>query len=100
MATRAKSPSHAALSAREVLVISRALSDPRRFGILKQFASQSRTACSDLRDAFPITAATLSHHLKELESSGLIETTRRGRYLDAVFLRATWDAYLAQLKEV
>jgi len=38
--------------------------------------------------------------LKELESSGLIETSRRGKFLDAVFLRATWKAYLAELKKI
>ena len=88
------------LSTRELRAISRALSDPRRFQILKQIAAHSSTACSDLRAAFPITAATLSHHLKELESSGLIDTTRRGKFVDTAFRRATWEAYLAELKKI
>ncbi len=78
--------------------MSRVLSDPRRFEILKHIAGQSCTACSDLRAAFPISAATLSHHLKELESSGLIETSRRGKFVDAVFCRDTWAGYLSELK--
>lgn len=88
------------LSTREMRVISRVLSDPRRFQILKHIASQPRTACSDLREGFPISAATLSHHLKELEGAGLIETTKRGKFVDAVFQRATWDRYLAELQKV
>jgi hypothetical protein len=38
--------------------------------------------------------------LKELEPSGLVETTRRGKFLDAVFCRATWQAYLAELQKL
>ena len=100
MSTRTKSDKPVALSARELHAISRALSDPRRFEILKRIAAQPCTACSDLRAAFPITAATLSHHLKELESSGLIETTSRGQFVDAAFRSATWEAYLAELQKL
>lgn len=85
---------------REVLAISRALSDPRRFEILQRIAAKSCAACSDLRVAFPITAATLSHHLKELESCGLIEIARRGKFIDVTFCRPAWEAYLAELKRI
>ncbi|MCL4524775.1 MAG: helix-turn-helix domain-containing protein [Acidobacteria bacterium] len=100
MASRTKSGKRPVLSTRDLRVISRVISDPRRFQILRHIAAQSCTACSDLRAAFPISAATLSHHLKELESSGLIETTRRGKFVDAVFRRATWEAYLAELQRI
>ena len=88
------------LPSRQVRAISRALSDPRRFDILKNIAAQSCTACSDLREAFPITPATLSHHLKELELSGLIEVTRHGKFMDVVFQRTVWDAYLKELRKI
>jgi ArsR family transcriptional regulator len=99
LATRAKSAGLAGLPAREVHAIARVLSDPRRFEILKCIASQSCAACADLRGAFPITAATLSHHLKELESAGLIDITRRGKFMDVVFRRANWQAYMAELQK-
>jgi ArsR family transcriptional regulator len=73
------------------------LSDPRRFGILKEIASHDCAACSDLRASFPITAPTLSHHLKELETCGLIKTARRGKFIDVTFSRPVWDAYLKEL---
>jgi len=88
------------LSAREFKAISKALSDPRRFEILKHIAAERCAACSDLREVFPITAATLSHHMKELESAGLIETNRRGKFVDAVFRRAVWEEYLASLRSI
>ena|SRR5947209_20576591 len=98
--TRVQAKRATARPPREVLAISRALSDPRRFEILQHIAAKSCAACSDLRGAFPITAATLSHHLKELESCGLIETTRRGKFVDTTFCRPAWDAYLAALKRI
>jgi ArsR family transcriptional regulator len=100
VATRTKSVKRTALSTREVRAISRVLSDPRRYQILKRIAAQQCAACSDLRTTFPISAATLSHHMKELESSGLVETTRRGKFMDAVFRRDTWDAYLRELNKL
>ena len=88
------------MKSREVLAVSRVLSDPRRFEILKKIAAHDCTACSDLRAAFPITAATLSHHLKELESCGLIEMARRGKFIDVTFQRDLWMSYLQELKKI
>lgn len=88
------------LTDREVRTISRVLSDPRRFAILRHIAGQPTAACSDLRCAFPITAATLSHHLKELESARLIDVTRRGKFVDVRFVRETWRSYLAELRKL
>jgi ArsR family transcriptional regulator, arsenate/arsenite/antimonite-responsive transcriptional repressor len=96
--TKAKEPT--TLPKRQMLAISRALSDPRRFEILQHIAAKSAAACSELRGAFPITPATLSHHLKELESCGLIETARRGKFVDTTFCRPAWAAYLAELKKI
>ena len=84
----------------DVLAISRVLADRRRFEILKKIAARDCTACSDLRAAFPIAPATLSHHLKELEACGLVETARRGKFIDATFKRDVWAAYLNELKKL
>jgi ArsR family transcriptional regulator len=88
------------LTARELREITRVLSEPRRFQILKSIAANQCTACSDLREAFPITAATLSHHLKELETAKLILTSKRGKFMDLVFRRDVWDRYLAELGKI
>lgn len=88
------------MTSSEVRAISRVLADPRRFDILKSVSSKNCAACSDLRCEFPITAATLSHHLKELETCGLVETERRGKFIDVTFRRDVWDAYLAELQKL
>ena len=80
--------------------ISRVLSDPHRFQILKLIAARSPARhAPTCAPHFPSRAPTLSHHLKELESAGLIEINRRGKFADLTFCRATWDAYLAELRE-
>ena len=97
MAT-AKKSEQPTLSARELRLIARVLADPHRFQLLKRIAAEPCTACADLRTVFPISAPTLSHHLKELASAGLIEINRRGKFADLTFCRDTWDAYLAELR--
>ena len=80
--------------------IAKALADPRRFEILKHISAQPCAACSALRDAFPITAATLSHHLSELEAAGLVTLTRRGKFVDVTFCRDIWNAYIQELEKL
>ena len=90
----------ALLESKEVQAISRILADPTRFEIIRKIAASSALACSALREQVPITAATLSHHLKELELCGLIETSRNGKFMDIRFQRQRWRAYVEALKAI
>ncbi len=85
------------MAAKRVYAISRALADPRRYEIFRHVATEECSPCSALRECFPIAPATLSHHLKELEAAGLVQTTKRGKFVDVRFCRATWEHYLASL---
>jgi ArsR family transcriptional regulator len=61
--------------------ILKALADPRRFELLEQIAkARCKLNCSAARGALPISAATLSHHVKELEAAGLIRIEREGKF--------------------
>ncbi len=95
-----KSKSAPSLSSSQIHLISRALSDPRRFEIFQRIADQSDIACIHLRECVPITAPTLSHHLKELEAAGLIESTREGKFMNLSVRREIWQAYLDELKKI
>jgi ArsR family transcriptional regulator len=67
-------------SARRTLIL-KALADPRRFELLERIANAGcPLGCSQALASLPISAATLSHHIKELESAGLIDVRREGKF--------------------
>jgi len=88
------------LSDREFQAISKALADPRRYQILRKIAATKECTCVELRETFPISRATLSHHLKELEAASLIGIPREGKFAYPTFRREVWKAYLARLNSL
>jgi ArsR family transcriptional regulator len=63
------------------IAILKALADPKRFELLEKIAKTScPLGCSAAGSALAISPATLSHHIKELESAGLIQVAREGKF--------------------
>lgn len=61
--------------------ILKALADPRRYELLERIAkADCPLGCSQALAALAIAPATLSHHVKELESAGLISIRREGKF--------------------
>ena len=98
-ARKSRNPSNS-LSDRQFRAIARALSDPRRYEILQIIAGKKDCTCVELREASHISAATLSHHLKELETAGLITIGREGKFAYPTFEREVWKSYLAKLADL
>ena len=58
----------------------KALSDPTRREILNLLREGAKTA-GEIGDHFPMTGATVSHHLSVLRDAGLISDDKRGKYI-------------------
>ena len=60
--------------------IFQALSDPNRLMIIEMLQSGERCACEILED-LNIVQSTLSHHMKILCDSGLVDSHRNGKWM-------------------
>ena len=61
------------------VLICKALGDPNRLEIVKMLSEQEKCGCK-LLERFDITQPTLSHHMKILVDSGLINDRKEGKW--------------------
>ncbi len=62
----------------ELAQFAKALSHPARIAILKVLAQRNECICGDIVEVLPLAQSTVSQHLKELKTAGLIEGTVDG----------------------
>jgi ArsR family transcriptional regulator len=90
------------LSNHQFHLIAKALADGRRYEILERLGRSGgkSCACGDIRECIPVTAPTLSHHMKELENAGLIESEKEGKFVNYTLRRDVLAAYLERLAKI
>ena len=96
IATRAE-PAAAELLPGQFERIAKALADPRRFAMLEAIGSNCGCPNQSLCREFPVSKATVSHHLKELTQAGLVEPEREGQYVRYRVRDDVVRAYAAEL---
>ncbi|MFJ9351211.1 ArsR/SmtB family transcription factor [Streptomyces sp. NPDC101237] len=77
----------------------KALGDPVRLRLLSMIASRAggEVCVCDLTPAFDLSQPTISHHLKLLKQTGLIDSERRGTWVYYRLLPQTTDRLAALL---
>lgn len=66
---------------KNLILILKALSDENRVKIFKILKSQGNRCACDLLADLDIVQSTLSHHMKILVDSGLIDATKNGKWI-------------------
>jgi ArsR family transcriptional regulator, arsenate/arsenite/antimonite-responsive transcriptional repressor len=90
-------PVRSPLTAKQFELIAKALADPRRMALLEVIAGEQECPCQRLRQEFPVSKATISHHIKELVRAGLVDAHRDGQFLNCEVRRDVLEAYTAEL---
>ena len=75
----------------------RAIADPSRQAILKEAKLTPGISCGELVERLGLSQPTVSHHLKELEESGLTDVKRKGNRL---LVYASGPALMALAAEI
>ena len=68
------------LDLKKKAIYHKALSDEKRLGILKLLEFREMCVC-ELTAALGVTQPNLTHHIKKLESAGLVNSERRGKWV-------------------
>ncbi|EHQ88681.1 ArsR family transcriptional regulator [Desulfitobacterium sp. LBE] len=77
----------------------KALCDPNRLMIMEMLQSAERCACEILED-LQIGQSTLSHHMKILCESGLVDSRREGKWMYYSFNKEGCEAAKNLLAEI
>src|SRR5690606_5794015 len=67
------------------------LGHPARIAILQHIINQHSCICNDLVDELGLAQATISQHLKELKSIGIIQGTIEGKSVCYCIDENVWD---------
>ncbi len=80
--------------------VAKALADPRRFEIFQRIATTGGEGmcCGAVCDEFPVSQATVSHHLKELTEAGLLESRSAGQFKYWSANTEIMNEYIAELQ--
>lgn len=65
--------------------------------MLERIAANCDCPNQSLCQDFPVSKATVSHHLKELANAGLVETEREGQYMTVRARPEVVQAYAEEL---
>lgn len=77
----------------ELAAIFKALSHPARLQIIRHLMTAERCICGEIVEILPLAQSTVSQHLKQLQSAGLIQGEIDGPRRCYCLDRAQWRAF-------
>ncbi len=82
----------------ELASLAKALGHPARVAIIEYLANSNSCVCGDIVDVIPLAQATVSQHLKELKSAGLIQGSIEGNTICYCINGDTWEKLRTMLE--
>jgi ArsR family transcriptional regulator len=83
----------------ELATILKVLANPARIAILQHIGSQKACICNDIVEEIGLAQPTISQHLKELKSIGLIEGEISGKKVCYCINSAKWQEILGLIND-
>jgi ArsR family transcriptional regulator len=78
--------------------LAKALGHPARIAILEYLLQADRCICGDIVEALPLSQATISQHLRELKTVGLIKGTIEGVSVCYCIDHEVWQQHASLLQ--
>ena len=75
----------------EIAILAKALGHPARIAILEYLIKTPSCVCGDIVEELPLSQSTVSQHLKELKTAGLIKGTIEGPSVCYCINNEVWD---------
>jgi predicted transcriptional regulator len=76
----------------------KALAHPARIAIIQELIKANACICNDLVEELGLAQATISQHLKELKTAGLIKGTVEGASICYCIDETVWQQFRQQLE--
>lgn len=87
------------MTAMDIAVICKALGDSHRLQIVQMLAEGEKCGCK-LLEKFEITQPTLSHHMKILCESGLVNARKEGKWQHYSINREVWQSFHTFVEQI
>ncbi len=85
---------------KQIVKISKALADENRYRIFQTISNEGEIVCKEITNRFHLKQPTISHHLKILQESGLINVRKEGQWGYFSVNKTKLNEYLSSLKKV
>lgn len=83
----------------KLAVMLKALAHPARIAIIEHLVNSQSCICGDLVEELGLAQATISQHLKELKTAGIIKGTVEGTSVCYCIDDKTWKQYTKQMEK-
>jgi predicted transcriptional regulator len=84
----------------ELAILAKAFGHPARIAIIEYLTRAQSCVCGDIVNELPLSQSTVSQHLKELKSAGLIKGTIEGPSVCYCINNEVWQAAKVQFESL